>query len=335
MNSIKISVIIPVYNAEKTIEECLDSIVNQTVFSDLEVLIVDDCSTDSGPIKIMEYEVKYPEQIIFIRLEKNGGPGHARNVAMEYARGEYIGYMDSDDAAYPQMYERLYDEALRTGADVVDGGFYNQKDDLAILYTSDDLAGRLDAGKRSGLIIAGGYIWSKIFRREFLVDKDICFRNEYVLEDMDFLAEIYAKADSIANVKEILYVYRDSEGSLSKTIAVDKYIHSLTSAMAAVYSRVACVEDYEGIREAVEYTLIQLYSYTVNAAMNAVYEGKNSAESIIPVLSALRDMRFKFVSAGYDNKYVEDKISRKDIEIMKENDRSPEDVLKLLRKNTI
>ncbi|MBR5765307.1 MAG: glycosyltransferase family 2 protein [Lachnospiraceae bacterium] len=333
MSDIIVSVIVPVYNAENTINECLDSLVNQTIFDDMEVLIVDDCSADSSVLKIMDYEGKYPDHILFIKLENNGGPGNARNVAMQYARGEYIGYIDSDDAAYPQMYEKLYNEAARTGADVVDGGFYDQKNDKAILYTYDELTGKLDAEKRSGLIIAGGYIWSKLFRRQFLADEGICFRNAYVLEDFDYLTEIYAKASTIANVKEILYVYRDSEGSLSKTIAVDKYISNLTSAMAAVYVKTAGTEDYEGIREAVEYGLIQLYSYSVNAAMNAVYKGEYSKDSIIPVLTALRDMKAKFVKGGYDNKYVTNKISKKDIGIMKENDRSPADVLKLLRKD--
>ncbi len=331
-DDIKVSVILPVYNAGDTIEECIESLVAQTIFGDMELIIVDDCSTDGGSEKILKYEQKYPDRIAFIKLSENGGPGNARNVAFGYAIGEYIGYMDSDDAAYPTMFEKLYDEAKRTGADVVDSGFYNQKDDVAMLYTSDELAGELDAAKRSGLIIAGGYIWSKIYKRQFLADEGICFRNDYVLEDMDYLTEIYAKAGYMANVKEILYVYRDSAGSLSKTVATDKYIRSLTSAMSAVYSRVAGLDDYEGIREAVEYTLIQMYSYSLNSAMNSVFNGEHDAEAMLPVLEALRNMRLKFVKGGYDNKYVEKKIDKKDIMIMKTNDRSPKEAIELLDK---
>ena len=108
----KVSTIIPMYNAQNTIEECLDSVLGQTIFNELEVIIVDDCSTDSSFDKAAYYEKKAPNNIALIKLDQNSGPGNARNIAMTYANGEYIGFVDADDAIVPTMYERPYVQIL-------------------------------------------------------------------------------------------------------------------------------------------------------------------------------------------------------------------------------
>ena len=323
----KISVIVPAYNAHDTIDECLTSITSQTIFADMELLIVDDCSTDDTVDRAGVYEKRFPDNIMLIKLEKNQGPGYARNVAMEYANGEYVGFVDSDDAVVPAMYEKLYVEATKIGADVVDGGFYDQAKDNAIIYTSDDLTGVPDDHKRSVLITSGGYIWSKLYRRSFLLEEDIRFREEYVLEDMDFLMEVICKMKSITNVKEILYIYRDSVGSLSKTVDVDEYMRSAISAMKAIYKKLSCLPCYEGVCEAVEYTILQLYSFSVNINLSAVKEGKLNRECALINLSYLRELRFDLARIGYNNLYVRNKISSVDLRIMMENDISPDRVL--------
>lgn len=319
----KISVIIPMYNSQDTIDECLASLTGQTIFADIELILVDDNSTDDTVSHIMSFEKRYPGNILVIRLPENGGPGRARDIAMEYARGEYIGFVDSDDAVVPVMYERLYKEALRTGADVIDCGFINMAKDEAIVYTSDELTGVLDGHKRSELIVSGGYIWSKIYRRDFLVGESIRFREDYVLEDMDFIMEVFCKANTISNVKEILYVYRDRGGSLSKTIDVDKYIYSTTSAMEAIYDKLSGLPCYNMVREAVEYALLQLYSFSININLKAVKDGIRSREKVLASLESLRVLKSRIVCGGYDNRYVFEKIDAVDIQIMKSNDLSP------------
>ena len=325
----KVSVIIPMYNAQNTIEECLDSILGQTIFRDLEVIIVDDCSTDSSFDKANYYEKKTPENIALIKLDQNGGPGNARNIAMSYANGEYIGFVDADDAIVPTMYEKLYNEAIRTDSDFVDSGFYSQSKDEAVLYTSDDLTGKLDDAKKSSLLIHGGYTVTKIFRRSFLSANHIKFREEYMLEDFDFLAEIIARANSAANVKEILYIYRDTSSSLSKAVDVHRYIKYNSDAMAGLYSRTSILQNYPGIRDAVEFLLLRLYSFMLNTCLNSVYLGQNSKAEIIPLLDSLRQLKNATVQGDYTNHYVKQGISSKDIMIMQANDKSAEAVLAL------
>ncbi len=329
----KVSVIVPMYNSERTICECLDSIVGQTIFEDMEAIIVDDCSKDSSMSMVNEYEKKYPDNIMIIRLDENGGPGNARNIALQYASGEYIGFVDSDDAIYPSMYEKMYDEALRTDADYVDCGFYDQKKDKAIVYVSDELAGELNSDKRSSLIVAGGFIWSKVFKRDFLDENNIRFRCEYVLEDMDFLIECTARAQRISNVKEILYIYRDSSQSMSKTAQSLKYIHNQSSAMKAIYDRTHSVQGYEDIRDAVEFTILHLYVNVINTCLNMVYLGEQDEKTVSEILGSLKKMKDAIIKGGYDNPYVRKGISDVNLHIIKANDISPGTVLDLQKNN--
>ncbi len=329
----KISVIVPMYNAEKTIEECLDSLVDQTLFKDMEIVIVDDHSTDRSPEMVMKYESVYPENILLIRLDKNAGPGNARNVAMNYASGEYIGFVDSDDAVQPAMYEKMYDKAIKINADYVDSGFYDQKKDKAIVYVSDELAGELDDKKRSCLIVVGGFICTKIFKKSFLDRFGIRFRNEYVLEDMDYLIECTARAIRIGTVKELMYVYRDSGGSMSKTAEPLKYIHNQTSAMKAIYDRTRELSNYEGIKEAVEFAMLHLYSNVLNTCMNMVYLNQYSRQEIIPMLGMLKQIKDLVITGNYESEYISKGISRVNLGIIKANDISPEAVLDMLKKD--
>ena len=112
----KISVIVPVYNTENYLRECLDSILNQTL-QDTELFLVDDGSTDGSADIIREYAEKHPEKIQAF-FKENGGQGSARNVAMQYATGEFLSFIDSDDWIDPEMYEEMVKKAEEDGADI-------------------------------------------------------------------------------------------------------------------------------------------------------------------------------------------------------------------------
>ena len=107
----KISVIIPVYNVEDYIDETLTSLLNQTMIDDIEVLMIDDGSTDNSRYIIEKYALDYDN---FHAIHKeNGGQGVARNLGLELAKGEYIHFIDSDDYIIPETYEKLYDMVTR------------------------------------------------------------------------------------------------------------------------------------------------------------------------------------------------------------------------------
>ena len=114
-----ISIIIPVYNAEKFIGEALDSILEQT-FQDFEVIVVDDCSKDSSPEVVKSYLEKFGGRLIFSSMKKNSGSAPApRNKGFRFSRGEYIFFMDSDDTLTKTGLEEMYTLAKEYNADVV------------------------------------------------------------------------------------------------------------------------------------------------------------------------------------------------------------------------
>ena len=108
---IKVSVIVPVWNVEKYLEKCLDSLVNQTL-KEIEIIVVNDESPDNSQKIIDKYVKKYPKKIKALS-QKNGGQGSARNHGLKYATGEYIGYVDSDDYIEKNMYELMYNKAKK------------------------------------------------------------------------------------------------------------------------------------------------------------------------------------------------------------------------------
>ena len=158
----------------------------------------------------------------------------------------------------------------------------------------------------------------------------IAFRKEYVLEDMDFLIECTARAKRISNVKEIMYIYRNTGGSLSKTGEYLKYIHNQSSAMKAIYERTHLLPNYKGIQEAVEFTMLHLYSNVINTCMNAVYLKQQPKEMVIPMLAALKELKDAVISGGYESEYIRKGISKKNLMIIQANDNSPREVINML-----
>jgi len=113
----KVSIIVPVYNVEKYIDKCLDSLVNQTL-EDIEIIVVNDGTKDKSQVIIDDYARKYPGKV-YSYIKKNGGLSSARNYGLQKATGEYVGFVDSDDYVEYDMYEKMYDRAVTTKSDIV------------------------------------------------------------------------------------------------------------------------------------------------------------------------------------------------------------------------
>jgi glycosyltransferase involved in cell wall biosynthesis len=312
----KVSIIVPAYNSERTLARCLAGLVNQTL-SDIEIILVNDCSTD-GTLKIMtDCEAQFPEKIIVVNLAENLGAGGARNVALQYASGEYIGFVDSDDEVVTTMYEKLYSVAASNELDIVDGGYFDEATDNAIVHTSDELTGILDDRKRSELIASGGYFVSKIIKKSLIDELGIQFRSHCVLEDCETLMLIFAKAKSIGNVKEILYCYKYYKNSFSRGIDNERYYIDVTAAIEAVYNTLSPLPNYAGIKMAVEYAIVNFCALLVEGYRDII---KSSRQSTIEgKLRKISGYLHNMVSIPLDeNIYVKNKISRETIKLIKE-----------------
>lgn len=213
--NVKVSVIIPVYNASKYIKKMAECLLSQTL-RELEFIFVDDCSTDESVDILYELEKKDPARVMVIKLDENLGPGGARNIGMQYASGEYIAFADSDDMIKDNMYEALYKKAKENDYDIVECGYYSERKHKDMMLWSKKLDGNVDFDKRVKMILSCGFLWSKLYKRSFLINSQIQFIEKIPFEDVDFLTRLYLRADKIGIVDKSLYYYRDNKESFSR-----------------------------------------------------------------------------------------------------------------------
>ena len=197
----KLSIIVPVYNAEKYLRPCLDSLIDQKL-DDYEIIAINDGSRDSSESILKEYEVRYPDRFRFLTVE-NGGQGRARNLGLSLARGEYLGFVDSDDIVERDMYKKLLTAAEQEGASLAVCDFRNFYED-----GREELCVRWDADNP---VFAAGSCCNKLFRRDAV--EDIRYPEGLWYEDFSFSAKALLKAGKIAYVPEALYHYRCRESS--------------------------------------------------------------------------------------------------------------------------
>lgn len=206
-NKPKLSIIAAVYNLEKYLPRCLDSLVNQTL-QDIEILCVDDGSIDSAPQIIDEYAKKYPNKIKAFHKE-NGGEFTTRNYGFERAIGEYVTFVDTDDYVEPNWAEKLYNAAKENDADIAVCGF--ERIDLNTgKVVSKDMVGfgntvKTLNSKENFQLFINPAPWNKIYKLEKV--KDLRFLPFRGFNDMLFLLSSYIKIEKIAFVSDILYHY--------------------------------------------------------------------------------------------------------------------------------
>lgn len=221
----KLSIIVPVYNmaAEKKLEYCLDSLVAQTV-EDIEIIAVDDCSTDESWEILKSYEKRFPEKFHALHLEENRHQGGAKNVGLKEAQGEWIGFIDSDDWITPDMYERLIRQAESTGADLAGCDYcltseHSMKVGQVVHNNKSSQAGILDDEKRRSLILDGGSLVVKIFRRSMILDHELWFPEHIFYEDNALGNSYLVLAKHFEYIEEPLYYYYQHESSTVHTIS--------------------------------------------------------------------------------------------------------------------
>ena len=211
-----ISVIIPVYKSEKYIERCLDSVKSQS-FTDFEVLIVDDGSPD----KSAELAEKYTSDRRFKLLrQENGGPGIARNTALAQARGEYVAFVDSDDAATADYLEKLYDAAKKNQADVVMCGYMlcdkngRRSREKMLIKRPDVYTGEVIMKDLLRDVSVKCFLWNKLWKRSLFTDNGIVFPSG-LFEDTYTVSMLIYRAGRIAVIRDRIYIYTRRSDSIT------------------------------------------------------------------------------------------------------------------------
>lgn len=228
-----ISIIIPLYNVEKYVGECLDSILAQT-FQDFEVIVVDDCSTDSSPAIVQSYVPKFNGRLQLLKTKKNsGGCAVPRNVGLPFSRGEYIFFVDSDDTITPTALEELYKIAEEYAAQIVHcEKYYRIPDEIwnnptlrkqlkpysykkgefvkePTLITSD-ITERVEMFRQYTLTWNA---WNQLIRRDFIFRNELVFGN-FFAEDMPFKICEFCCAERVVIVPNVVFNYRLRQGSM-------------------------------------------------------------------------------------------------------------------------
>ncbi|MBR0342878.1 MAG: glycosyltransferase [Oscillospiraceae bacterium] len=216
----KISVIIPVYNVDKYLRRCLDSVRHQT-YTNLEIILVDDGSTDKSGSICDEYAA-LDERILVIHKE-NGGVSSARNAGIDMAAGDYIGFVDSDDYIDEDMYEYLYDVIRASGADVVHCGIYDRYADRVYSNNDPDLYEVTDNITTLRLLLEANVCDMHIFNKLFLacICKQVRFEDYTLNEDALFMADIMKIADkAVITSKPKYHYYHRPESLTSSPVSV-------------------------------------------------------------------------------------------------------------------
>ncbi|MBE6758544.1 MAG: glycosyltransferase [Ruminococcaceae bacterium] len=266
-----ISVIVPVYNVENYLRQCLDSIVGQT-FQDIEVLVINDGSPDNSQAIIDEYCHRYPDMVRSY-IKENGGLSDARNYGIERAEGEYIAFVDSDDYLSPEMFEQMIKRARENDSDVVacmimsvwsDGRYETQRSEL-IKY-----AGHSITESPEQLLLVKSYAWNKIYRRKLFTETGIRFPIQY-FEDSAMVYNLLYYANRVDYVPYPLYYYRrERPGAITTDVSPKIFdIFKSCDSIIGMYSK---LPDY---KENFEDVIVRLVTGHITARFSALIGVRN------------------------------------------------------------
>lgn len=213
-NQVKVSIIIPVYNVEQYISQCLDSLINQTL-QEIEIICINDGSKDNSLNILNDYAKK--DSRIKIINKKNEGLSCARNDGLKAASGEYIGYVDSDDWVAEDFYEKLFIAAKKYNADIAAGNIVRcgklvRK--YRIKYEKEELLTDGLEKLKAAQIPKYNYVWNKIYKRESLLKLDIPFPAGKVYEDIRWSIKVIYYLENLVTVPESNYYYRKNQNSI-------------------------------------------------------------------------------------------------------------------------
>ena len=222
MDDIKVSVIVPIYNVEEYLEECLISLEKQTL-KDIEVLMIDDGSTDHSASIAKKFEKRQSNFHYFYK--ENGGLGNARNYAIPYVKGQYLIFLDSDDVVPEYAYEKMYNLAVKTGNDMIIGNvkrFNSTKEwDSALHKKVFDRDYEHTHILEKPELVYDTTSWNKLFKTSFYKENSFKFPEKILYEDIPVTIPAHFKANSVGVITDVCYLWRTRDG-VSKSITQNR-----------------------------------------------------------------------------------------------------------------
>ena len=313
----KLSVIVPVYNmaSEEKLNWCMDSLVNQTI-SDYEIIAVDDCSTDNSLEILHDYERKYPEKVRVISSSVNKKQGGAKNLGLGRAKGEWIGFIDSDDWVTPDFYERLLGLAEETGADMVGCDYHltdehSMKIGQVVHNNKKSQTGALTKEKYKSLILDSGSLVVKIYKRHIILDYPNRFPENIFYEDNAISNSWMLRAKRFEYLEEPLYYYYQHDTSTVHTITKKRCQDRMEAARVMV-------------REAGEFGYLEEYYPEIESSFTTLFY----VNTLFTYMAGVKRKEYSFVKAlgremretfpGFmENSYYQERVHAEEQKLIK------------------
>lgn len=227
--AIKLSIIVAVYNmsADGVLAYCMNSLLQQDLDEEYEVIAVDDCSTDASLEVLHKLQKKYPNRLVVLSTPENLRQGGARNLGLEAARGEWVGFIDSDDWYHPTAYRRMLAMAEETGADLV-GCQYVMTSVQSMVVPEWQApvmrtqTGEMDDERRGNMILQGGSMMTKIYRRSVIEEFHLRFPEKMFYEDNVAAPLWYLRFRHYERIDEPLYYYYQRPASTVHTVSIPR-----------------------------------------------------------------------------------------------------------------
>lgn len=282
-----VSVVVPVYNTEKYLRKCLDSLLNQTL-TDIEIVAVDDGATDGSPAILDEYKEKYPDRMVVFHKE-NGGQATARNLAFEHCSGEFIGFLDSDDFVRPEMFQKMYEKAKETGADYVACGYtdvtYEGEKEIIL---KDYVASRVAKKTEDLFVGALASPFLHLYKRELVVDHDVKFPEGVIYEDTAFYLDLIPYITKIAVIEEPL-AFRLRHSNSTMTTFLKKKVENIFPVLSYTLEFYQKNGFYEKYQKELEYFCVKVLLCSSMQRISQVKLWKEARELQKETLNYIRE----------------------------------------------
>lgn len=275
----KVTVIIPVFNGEKYIKTCLDSVLKQTL-QEIEIIVINDGSTDKTQEILESYQNQYKDKIKIIKKE-NEGQGKARNVGIDLSNGEFLTFVDADDEIAPNMLQNMYESLKKEDADVAICDYYEIYEKNKVLKKA--IPQRQNDIKRDYIVSVAGPC-NKLIRTEILTKNQLYFMKTGAYEDISIIPLLGLYANKIVYVEEPLYNYYIRQGSTmrqnefnNKLLSIYEVLEHLT----AEFRKTGLLEDY---KEELEFIYIKHLLYAGSGRFLEYKEGKYQIKKIVEIM---------------------------------------------------
>ena len=304
----KISIIVPVYNVEKYLNKCLDSLVNQTL-KDIEIIVVNDGTKDNSQKIIDEYVKKYPK-LVKSYIKENGGLSDARNYGIKYATGEYISFVDSDDYVDADLFEKMYNVATLEKSEVVACPVkYIYKDKISHRDFNMLLFNKSIKDSPKILLEVKSYAPNKIYKRNFWLKHKFEFPSQY-FEDSALIYNVLLAANKVSAINDGYYYYnRINEVSITK-IADDR-AYDIFKSCDSILSYYKKNKAYDKTKESIDAVIIGHIRYRIRTYVSA-HESKKLKEFVKYSHKYLDENIFNwknnFINKIKNNKLKKDKL---------------------------